>query len=326
MKASGIVGISAFSIAVLLAGMSCSDRKAATPVGPSALTAESLALTNTSAPKLYSSLAVFDRSGPMVVRFPPRNEPFDFKLQLEQKYRGMGRSAGSSYVDAEGDIVWTSEYFLYRLNLCGHADAVAKVMRQIDTGQQQALCGNAPEGGPIPFPPRNEPFDFRNQLEAKYRDGLRTSPSTTFVDLEGDIVWISEYTRYRVNDCEHADSVQKVFRQIDGGPAGAVCTRVEPVNIRAVINGPTGTVNVGIGAQFSGLNSSSNKGPIVSYQWKCSDTQTANCTSADATPQFKYSKTGPVGTTVNHNVTLTVRDSAGNSATANFTLRVSQNY
>ena len=166
-------------------------------------------------------------------------------------------------------------------------------MRQIDGAPAQPLCGNAPEGT-IPFPPRNEPFDFRNQLEAKYRAGSGRSPSSTFVDLEGDVVWISEYTRYRVNECEHADSVQKVFRQIDGAAPQPVCVREVPLSIRAVINGPTGTVNVGIGVQFSGLNSSSNKGPIVSYQWRCSNTQTANCSSNDATPQFRYTKTGPV--------------------------------
>jgi len=326
MKASGIVGIFASVAVVLLAGMSCSNQKPATPAGPSAITAEMVAQTNASAPKLYSSLAVFDRPGPMVVRFPPRNEPLNFKIQLEAKYRDqLGRSAGTTYVDAEGDIVWTTEYLLYRLNLCGHADSVAKVMRQIDTGQSQALCGNAPEGT-IPFPPRNEPLDFRNQLEAKYRDGLRRGPSTSYVDLEGDVVWITEYTRYRVNECEHDESVQKVFRIIDGAGDQPVCTRVVPLQIRAVINGPSGTVNAGSQVSFSGLNSSSNKGPIVSYQWKCSNTQTANCSASDATPAFRYSKSGPLGTTVDHTVTLTVRDSVGNSATSTFTVKVSQNY
>jgi len=326
MKASGIVGIFATVAVVLLAGMSCSDRPPATPAGPTAITAEMAALTSSSAPKLYSSLAVFDRSGPMVVRFPPRNEPLNFKIQLEAKYRDqLGRSAGTTYVDAEGDIVWTTEYLLYRLNLCGHADSVAKVMRQIDTGQSQALCGNAPEGT-IPFPPRNEPLDFRNQLEAKYRDGLRRGPSSSYVDLEGDVVWITEYTRYRVNECEHDESVQKVFRIIDGAGDQPVCTRVVPLQIRAVINGPSGTVNAGSNVSFSGLNSSSNKGTIVSYQWKCSNTQTANCSASDATPAFRYSKSGPLGTTVDHTVTLTVRDSVGNTATSTFTVKVSQNY
>lgn len=268
----------------------------------------------------------------MAVSFPPRNEPLNFKLQLEAKYRDqLRRSAGSSFVDPEGDIVWTTEYLLYRLNLCGHADAVAKVMRQIDTGQLQALCGTAATGV-IPFPPRNEPADFRNQLEAKYRDGLGRSASSTFVDLEGDVVWITEYTRYRVNGCGHDDAVQKVFRIIDGFGDQPTCVVAapppvnNPVQITAVINGPSGVVNVGSIVAFSALNSSSNRGDIVSYDWRCSNTQTANCTANFATPQFIYAKSGPLGTTVNHTVTLTVRDSAGNSATTTFTVRVSQNY
>jgi len=274
---------------------------------------------------LYPSLEFFDsRSGPMAVTFPPRNEPLNFKLQLEAKYRDqLRRSAGSTFVDPEGDIVWTTEYLLYRLNLCGHADAVAKVMRQIDTGQLQALCGTAATGI-IPFPPRNEPADFRNELEAKYRDGLRRSPSSTYVDLEGDVVWITEYTRYRVNGCGHDDAVQKVFQIIDGAGDQPVCTT--PLSIRAVINGPSGVVNTGSTVSFNGLSSSSSRGPIVSYQWRCSETQTFNCSSSSPTPQFSYLKSASLGTTVTHTVRLTVRDAEGNSATTTFALRVSQIY
>jgi hypothetical protein len=326
MKISTVV-VAAWVGIALLAGMSCSERNSPTPVGPSAVTRGASSLSSVSPDALYPSLAIFDsRSGPMVVRFPPRNEPLNFKVQLEAKYRDqLRRSAGSSFVDPEGDIVWTTEYLLYRLNLCGHADAVAKVMRQIDTGQLQPLCGTAAEGT-IPFPPRNEPLDFRNQLEAKYRDGLQRSPSSTFVDLEGDVVWITEYTRFRVNECGHDESVQKVFRIIDGAGDQPVCTRVVPVQIQAVINGPSGTVNAGSNVTFSGLNSSSNKGAIVAYEWRCSNTQTTNCFDIGPTPTFNYLKSGPTGTTVTHTVTLTVRDAAGNSATTTFAVRVSQNY
>ncbi len=326
MKTSGIVGVAAWVGIALFAGMSCSERESRTPVGPSAVAGGSHP-GSLSPTAQYSDLSIFDsRSGPMLVRFPPRNEPLNFKLQLEAKYRDqLRRSAGSTYVDPEGDIVWTTEYLLYRLNLCGHADAVAKVLRQIDTGALQPLCGSAAEGT-IPFPPRNEPLDFRNQLEAKYRDGLRRSPSATFVDLEGDVVWITEYTRFRVNECDHDDAVQKVFRIIDGAGDQPVCTRVVPVAIAAVINGPSGTVNTRSNVTLSGLNSSSNKGAIVSYQWRCSNTQTTDCSSSSPTPTFQYLKSGPLGTTVTHTVTLTVRDAAGNSATTTFAVRVSQNY
>jgi len=84
------------------------------------------------------------------------------------------------------------------------------------------VCGAAPVGA-VAFPPRNESLDFRLALEAKYRDGLKRSPSATTVDNEGDVVWTQEYLRYRVNGCGHAVAVQNVFVEIDGGAAPAVC-------------------------------------------------------------------------------------------------------
>ena len=157
------------------------------------------------------------------VSFPPRNESLDFRNQLEGKYRdSLKRAPLSTYVDAEGDIVWTQEYERYRVNLCAHGDAVSRVLTQIDGSASPAVCGAATPGQ-VAFPARNEALDFRNQLEAKYRDGLKRLPTSTTVDNEGDIVWIQEYLRYRVNGCGHAIAVQNVFTQIDGLPAAPVC-------------------------------------------------------------------------------------------------------
>lgn len=159
-----------------------------------------------------------------LIPFPPRNEPFDFRQQLETKYRtGLGRPATSSYVDIEGDIVWTQEYLRYRVNGCGHPDSVQKVFSQIDGMGIAPVCNANIPPGTVAFPPRNEPFDFRQQLEQKYRVGLGRSPSTTFVDIEGDIVWTQEYLRYRVNSCGHSVSVTKVFDQIDGRGIQPTC-------------------------------------------------------------------------------------------------------
>jgi len=95
-------------------------------------------------------------------------------------------------VDVEGDIVWTTEYLRYRINQCDHSTAVQKVLAQIDGLGVQPVCGNPPSGQ-VAFPPRNEPFAFRQQLDDKYRIGLRRGAVNTFVDIEGDIVWTSEY-------------------------------------------------------------------------------------------------------------------------------------
>jgi hypothetical protein len=209
--------ISTSTIIVLIASAACSPRQRNTISGPTAI-----------ARPASAGIAV---SGPADVSFPPRNEPFLFRTNLESKYRdGLRREATTSYVDIEGTIVWTQEYLRYRVNQCGHADAVARVLRQIDGASADPVCG--PISTTI-FPPRNEPLDFRIQLEQKYRDGLRRSPTQTFVDAEGDIVWTLEYLRYRLSSCRHAAAESKVFAQIDDRsripPDCTVCAGVPAV-------------------------------------------------------------------------------------------------
>jgi hypothetical protein len=162
----------------------------------------------------------------MDVLFPARDEAFLFRTALEAKYRdGLQRSAGPTYVDQEGTVVWTLEYLRYRVNLCSHAESVLRVFRQIDGFGIQPLCGNATTAV---FPSRTEPLDFMVQLEAKYRDGLRRAPTQSFVDVEGNVIWTQEYLRYRVSTCSHITAQQKVFDQIDGRGVQADCTPPPP--------------------------------------------------------------------------------------------------
>jgi hypothetical protein len=74
------------------------------------------------------------------------------------------------------------------------------------------------------FPARNESFLFRNDLETKYATSLGRAPQGVFVDKEGEVVWLQEYIRYRVNGCDHATAMARVLTQIDGGAAGGICS------------------------------------------------------------------------------------------------------
>src|SRR6185436_7254352 len=74
------------------------------------------------------------------------------------------------------------------------------------------------------FPARNESFQFRNDLETKYATSLGRAPQGVFVDKEGEVVWLQEYIRYRVNGCDHATAMARVMTQIDGGAAGGICS------------------------------------------------------------------------------------------------------
>ena len=121
----------------------------------------------------------------------------------------------SSFVDIEGTIVWTQEYLRYRVNGCGHPDAIARVTSQILGQGVQPVCSDF-TGATVNFPPRDQPFAFRQELERLYRDVLRRGAVQTFVDTEGDIVWTQEYLRYRVNNCSHTEAVDRVLAQTLG--------------------------------------------------------------------------------------------------------------
>lgn len=202
-------------VILIAASMACSrgaDRPVATlPTGPSA------AVTSETTISFVGGV-----SGPMDVLFPGRNDSFQFRNDLEAKYQnGLNRSATTTYVDREGEVVWTQEYIRYRVNGCDHSTAVSRVMAQIDGGVAGGIC-SAPAEGLILFPSRADALQFRRELETKYQQmGRALAP--TFVDLEGAVIWIQEYLRYRINACDHATATSKVVSQIDGGAVPATC-------------------------------------------------------------------------------------------------------
>lgn len=200
---------------LVLAAAGCSGpdraRTAGSPVAPTTATNPATVLINSGG-----------NLGPMDVAFPSRADAFQFRNELETKYQtGLNRGPSFTFVDREGDVVWTQEYIRYRANFCDHATAVARVLAIIDGGAAGPICADNREFVVL-FPPRNEVLDFRRQLETKYQQMGRPEQQT-FVDMEGSVIWIQEYMRYRVNHCDHVTAVQKVFAQIDGGAPTATC-------------------------------------------------------------------------------------------------------
>jgi hypothetical protein len=184
------------------------------------------ATSATTAPSAAGALGLSSRltAKPLDLNFPPRNEGLDFRKTLETQYQNvLKRTATSTFVDVEGDIVWTGEYLRYRVNACDHPTAIAKVLAEIGGAATPAVCGTAVS---VVFPPRNESLDFRKQLEIQYQSVLKRAATSTFVDLEGDAVWTQEYFRFRLNACDHATAVTDVLTEINnaGTPAGCGCS------------------------------------------------------------------------------------------------------
>ncbi len=158
------------------------------------------------------------------IPFPPRNEPNAFFNSLLAVYRDELRAAQSpTYLDPEGAVIWLTEYARQRVGQCSHGTATTNTLNQITSNGSTLVCANTPLG-PIPFPPRNEGLLFMNELDNTYRDALRRSLGSSFINNEGAVVWVLEYLRYRLNGCNHGDATTKVLQQIRGQGIQPVCT------------------------------------------------------------------------------------------------------
>ena len=125
----------------------------------------------------------------------------------------LGHSLGLDHPDAVGQTV-----VAVMNSKPGDVDSLTAD----DIAGAQALYGTGATGS-ITFPPRNEPNDFFNQLLAVYQNELRAAPSPTYVDSEGAVIWLTEYARQRVGQCDHATATENTLAQIVGGEGTLVC-------------------------------------------------------------------------------------------------------
>jgi hypothetical protein len=219
-------------------------------------------LTTTLTPSSSAQHRVQDSFGPAGARwaadwqtlsapqgFPPRNETAAFRQELEQVYRvDLGRPSTTNFFDVHGDAVWTSEYLRYRVFGCDHLVAVQRVFDQIDRGVVAPVCAQI-QGSRVTFPPTADSREFRQRLDAKYRDELRRSPSPTFVDAEGAVWWMQTYLRYRVFACDDETARAAVRTMIRGGADPSYCYTTE--RERDVMGHWSGTIAMPSGRPFT---------------------------------------------------------------------------
>ena len=109
---------------------------------------------------------------------------------------------------------------------CSHqepASSVSLTAPSALTTPAAPAAGGVSRPAVVDYPARAEALDFRQQLETKYATGLRRPVTTTFVDMEGEVAWVGEYHRYRVNGCDHDTATQRALAQVDGAAPGPVC-------------------------------------------------------------------------------------------------------
>src|SRR4029453_17480427 len=137
--------------------------------------------------------------------------------RLQGKYRdSLKRPALTVAPEPNTSTTWVERYLRFRLHSCDHDTASGKVFQQIDGQGPQPLCQRPLSPA---FPPLNETAAFRQQLERKFSGRF-----SSFVDLEGQAVWVQEYLRHRVQRCWHREAVNAVMAQIGGDTRPVACS------------------------------------------------------------------------------------------------------
>ena len=132
---------------------------------------------------MIAGAAADDVSRRALVAYPVRNDTVEFRAQLENKYRSMGRSPLQTTVDAEGEAAWVGEYHRYRVNGCDHNTATQHALAQVDGAAPAQVCSISQFPENASYPPHDHLVDFRRQLGAKYQALGRTAQSA--VDADG---------------------------------------------------------------------------------------------------------------------------------------------
>ena len=169
--------------------------------------------------KLMAMSAARDTHG--LVGFPALGDIESFSAELEATFRTqLQRPAEITFVDSMNAARWTQEYVRYRVQACSHAAAIERTFMQLDGLGIQPVCGAAVAAG---LAPRHELFDFRTQLEAKFRDEVKVHTTETHVGAPSDAAWLQEYLRYRLGACSHADASARVLDQLNGRGVAPTC-------------------------------------------------------------------------------------------------------
>jgi hypothetical protein len=162
----------------------------------------------------FSPALVFD----LAYEYAPLEEKFRSSPLLKLDWQPRAEFAtllGAYYYD-----IAARERFL-----SGDGDVVDDVLWNGARRHEPPLLGVRPPGERFVLPGLEETAAFRTLLERTYRTDLHRAESATRLDARTATLWTRRYLRYRLHGCNHAVALTKIFEQVNGGGAQALCAR-----------------------------------------------------------------------------------------------------
>jgi hypothetical protein len=150
----------------------------------------------------------------VLLSLPPVDDFLRFYNALEDDYRNRLKRAPHVVHNTTDDRVTTIVRYLgYRLDECSHDEAATKTIRQVLGERVLRICKNVVERKQA-LPPANETFEFLQRLESLNASRSPSRLVSSYVDLEGEAVWLQEYLRQRLSGRDHTESTEVVLRAV----------------------------------------------------------------------------------------------------------------
>jgi hypothetical protein len=142
---------------------------------------------------------------------PPLDEFVRFYHVLENDYRDtLKRPPFATRSSADERAAAIVRYLGYRLDGCLHQEATEKTLRQLRGERELRICRNMAQRQQ-PLPAANETFAFRRQLESLYANRSGSPSVSSYIDPEGEAVWLQEYLRHRLSGRGHTEATEVVL-------------------------------------------------------------------------------------------------------------------
>jgi hypothetical protein len=148
-------------------------------------------------------------------RLPSTDEFVAFYEFLSDTYRTtLGRAAREVPAGAPTRVEALVRYLAYRVEGCSHGEAESKTLRTVAGENERGLCDAMALS--VEMPPADQTLAFARRLDDALRAQSSSVPATTYVDAEGEAVWLQLYAHERARGVRVQDARAKVLAAIGG--------------------------------------------------------------------------------------------------------------
>jgi hypothetical protein len=147
-------------------------------------------------------------------RLPDTAELVRFHDALNGVYRdALGRAANEVAGTTEVRLEALAHYIGYRAEGCDHTEAEAKALPRLTGGGAPSLCAALSLYHAMPA--ADQTLSFLRRVDDVLRD-RRAASAITYVDMEGEAVWVQTYAQQRMHGTREVDARANVLAQVRG--------------------------------------------------------------------------------------------------------------